>query len=111
MAQIPDHIKNDPVLQEIVRRLVEAYDPIRVYLFGSKVRGDDTPDSDYDLMIIVPDDAPEKLSKPRLALDVLWKYGVGADVLVWPIKKFESIIHLKASLPATILNEGYVVYD
>jgi hypothetical protein len=41
-----------------VRRLVEAYHPERIYLFGSKARGDAGPDSDFDLMVIVSDDAP-----------------------------------------------------
>jgi predicted nucleotidyltransferase len=51
-------IENDPLLAEIVRRLVEAYQPERIYLFGSKARGDAGPDSDYDLMVVVPDSAP-----------------------------------------------------
>jgi HEPN domain/Nucleotidyltransferase domain len=54
---------DDPVLAEIVRRLVVAYHPQRVYLFGSQARGDADEDSDYDLMVIVPDDAsPERRS-------------------------------------------------
>ena len=34
-----DILKRDPVLGEIVRRLVEAYQPERIYLFGSKAPG------------------------------------------------------------------------
>ena len=47
---------SDPVLTEVVRRLVEAYSPERIYLFGSVARGEAGPDSDYDIMVIVPDD-------------------------------------------------------
>ena len=36
----------DPALAEVVRRLVEACVAERVYLFGSKARGDAGPDSD-----------------------------------------------------------------
>ena len=36
----------DPALAEVVRRVVEAYVPERVYLFGSKARGDAGADSD-----------------------------------------------------------------
>ncbi len=36
-----DILKRDPVLGEIVRRLVEAFHPERIYLFGSKARGDE----------------------------------------------------------------------
>lgn len=53
-----DLAQSDPVLAEIVRRLVEAYQPERIYLFGSVARGDAGPNSDYDLLVVVPDDAP-----------------------------------------------------
>lgn len=56
-----------PVLAEIVRRLAEAYRPERIYLFGSTARGDPGPDSDYDLMIIVREDAPLQLLSEDLA--------------------------------------------
>lgn len=43
-------------LDRVVRRLVEAFDPVAVYLFGSRARGDASSDSDYDLMIVLADD-------------------------------------------------------
>jgi predicted nucleotidyltransferase len=48
----------DPVLTEIISKLVEAYEPLNIYLFGSKARGEAGPDSDYDLMVIVTDGLP-----------------------------------------------------
>lgn len=54
-------------LGEMVRRLVEAYEPDRVYLFGSRARGDSGPDSDYDVLVVVPDDAPPERGRSRLA--------------------------------------------
>jgi Nucleotidyltransferase domain len=53
-------IQQDPMLAEIVRSLIEAYQPERIYLFGSLARGEGGPDSDYDLMVVVPDDAPHR---------------------------------------------------
>ncbi len=50
-------LTDDQVLAEIVRRLTEAFQPERIYLFGSKARGESGPDSDYDLLIVVPDEA------------------------------------------------------
>ena len=64
-------IRQDPVLAEIVRRLIEAYQPERIYLFGSLARGEGGPDSDYDLMVVVPDDAPAQRHRSRLAYQVL----------------------------------------
>lgn len=98
------------VLNEIVRRLIEAYEPERIFLFGSIARGDAGPDSDFDLLVIVPDDAPSERKRSRLAYERLWGTGAAADVLVWTKSYFESRLHLKASLSATIAEEGKILY-
>ncbi|MBN2027963.1 MAG: nucleotidyltransferase domain-containing protein [Actinobacteria bacterium] len=100
----------DDVLDEIVRRLIEAYQPERIILFGSIARGDAGPDSDYDLLVIVPDNAPLERRRSRLAYERLWGTGAAADVLVWTKNYFESRLHLKASLSATIAEEGKILY-
>jgi len=105
-----DTLLQDAALTEIVRRLVEAYRPERIYLFGSKARGDAGLDSDYDLMVIVPDDAPPERRRSRLAYEVLWGTGTAADVLVWTRQQFEDRLHVRASLPATVLREGRVLH-
>ncbi len=99
------------VLDEMVRRLVEAYRPEQVYLFGSHARGDAGPDSDFDLMVIVSDHADTELRRSRLAYQVLWGLGAAADVLVWPRSRFDERRHLRSSLPATILAEGRLLYE
>ena len=100
----------DAVLKEILRRLIEAYQPYRIYLFGSKARGDAGPDSDYDLMVVVPDDSPPEKRRSRLAYECLWGTGAAADVLVWTRSAFERRLHLKASLPGVITAEGKLLH-
>ena len=100
----------DPKLAEIVRRLIKAYDPEKIYLFGSKARGDLGPDSDYDLMVIISDDAPAERRRSRLAYQALRGTGIAADVLVWTRQAFEGRLHLKASLPSTVVREGEILY-
>ena len=101
---------NDPRLAEVVRRLIEAYRPDRIYLFGSRARGDAAPDSDYDLLLVVPDDAAPERTRSRLAYERLWETGTAADVLIWKRTLFESRLHLPASLPATIVREGKLLH-
>jgi predicted nucleotidyltransferase len=100
----------DALLAEVVRRLVRALAPERIYLFGAHARGCATADSDYDLMVIVPDDAPPARRRSRVGYEALWGLPVSADVLVWTRTAFEARIHLKASLPATILREGKLLH-
>jgi predicted nucleotidyltransferase len=97
---------DDPVLAEIVRRLVDAYQPERVYLFGSKARGDATPDSDYDLLIVTPDDATAERRNGKLAYEALWGVQASVDAVVCRSSWLHARTHLKASLPGTVLREG-----
>lgn len=100
----------DPRLAEVVRRLVAAFAPERVYLFGSRARGEESPDSDYDLMLVLPDDAPAALRRSGRAYEVLWGLGVAADVLVWTRSAFDARVHLRASLPGMIVREGRLLH-
>jgi len=100
----------DPALNEIVRRLVDSYAPLQVYLFGSKARGDSGPDSDYDLLVVVPDEAPPERKRSRLAYEVLRGTGIAADVLVCARSYFEPRRSLKVSLPGTVLREGRLLH-
>ena len=101
---------SDPDLAEVVRRLVEAYRPERIYLFGSVARGDAGPHSDYDILVIVPDDAQPERRRSRVAYEALWGTGIAADVLVWTAGRFNSRTHLAASLPATVIREGRLLH-
>jgi predicted nucleotidyltransferase len=97
-------------LARIIERLVEVYQPDRIYLFGSKARGDAGPDSDFDLMVVVPHTAEPGYRLAQQAHSLLWDIGTAADILVWSRQAFESRLHLKASLPATIVREGRLLY-
>ena len=101
---------SDPALSEILTRLVTAFQPDLVYLFGSRARGDAGPDSDYDLLIVVPDDALPDQRRSRLGYEALRGTGVAADVVVWTRSAFDSRLHLRASLPSTVVAEGTLLY-
>jgi uncharacterized protein len=101
---------DDPLLTDVVRRLVDVYHPQRIYLFGSTARGDAGPDSDYDLMVILPDEASPDLRREDTGYRALRGTGVAADLQVWPRTHFDSQLHLKASFPSTIVREGKLLY-
>ena len=59
---MPSAKKGEPVidpqiedrLEDVRKRIVEAFDPHRIILFGSYAHGKPTPDSDVDLLIKRP---------------------------------------------------------
>ncbi len=75
-------LNDDPILAEIVRRLVEALKPERIYLFGSKARGESGADSDYDLMVVVPHATEPGYRLAQKAHSLIWGLGTAADILV-----------------------------
>ena len=101
---------NAVILPEILRRVVDTYRPIRVYLFGSEARGDASTDSDIDLAVIVGDDAGLEQSSPRAAAEALWGLERGADVVVFKESEFAARRGVVASLPWTIQREGRLLY-
>jgi excisionase family DNA binding protein len=99
-----------PILTEVVRRLVASYEPERIYLFGSAARGDRTPHSDYDILLVLPDDTPDELLRARRAYEVLWGVGASVDVVVWRRSAFDARSQVTTSLPATVLAEGLLLH-
>jgi predicted nucleotidyltransferase len=106
----PSLLDSDPILAEIVRRLVAAYQPEQVFLFGSRARGEIGHDSDYDLLLVVPDDAPYDRRRSRLAYQVLRGTRVATDVLVWTRSGFDARLGVPASLPAIVHREGTLLH-
>jgi predicted nucleotidyltransferase len=104
-----DH-DQDTVLGDLLRRLIAAYQPERIYLFGSKARGDAGPDSDYDLLIVVPDDASPERRDSKLAYEVLWGVLASVDAVVCRSSWFHARTHLRASLPGTVVREGKLLH-
>ena len=105
-----DASEHGEYLDTAVRRLVAALRPERIYLFGSRARGDADQDSDFDLLIVVPEVVGSPYRLHRRAYDVLWGLGAAVDVLVVSRARFERQREVVASLPATVEREGRLLY-
>jgi Predicted nucleotidyltransferases len=100
------------VVEEMTRRLVEFYRPVRIYLFGSAARGEEGPDSDLDFLVVVPDDIPESLMRSGDVYSRLSGLGMPKDVIPWRRTDFEErAAYVRASLPATVVREGKLLYE
>jgi uncharacterized protein len=100
----------DPRITEIVRRLVEALQPTRIYLFGSRARGEAREESDYDILVLVRSPQEDLGAKRQAAYDAIWGIGVLADVVVMSEEFFLRRRIVLASLPGTVEREGRLLY-
>ena len=108
MNQIPH--ATDPVIEQIVHRLVVALGPERIYLFGSHARGDAGTDSDYDVLVVVPASKLPRYRRDQDAFAALLGIGVAKDVLILTHDEFERQRSVVCSLPATVEREGVLLY-
>jgi uncharacterized protein len=72
---------DDGTLRDLVRRIVESVKPRRIILFGSAVRGGMGPDSDLDLLVVMPDGSHRRRTTQAIYRN-LSGLGVAKDVVV-----------------------------
>ncbi len=101
---------DEAVLQEIVRRLVEALEPDKIILFGSRARGDALPRSDFDLLIIKDSDEPPHRRDAR-AYRAVGMVGACKDLLWYTPSEVVQWADATNHVIARALREGRVLYE
>lgn len=98
------------LLDEAVERLVAAFRPEAIYLFGSHAWGTPTDNSDVDLFVIVPETSESPLERSQRAHGLLGDLGFSKDILVGTRAEVNRFKHLRASLSHQILHRGRKLY-
>jgi predicted nucleotidyltransferase len=98
-------------IARMVKRIVQQFDPEQVILFGSHARGDAGPDSDVDLLVVMPVKGSrlEKGVEIRLALreflgpmdilvttpaDFAWRKDV-VGTIEWPAAREGKVLYAR----------------
>jgi predicted nucleotidyltransferase len=105
------HATAEQALEEVVHHLVEALDPVAIYLFGSRARGTARPDSDFDLMVITPAGDGEAGFDYARAYAPLVGRGIACDVLPVPASDFLEDKDDPTSLCFEVAHYGKKVYE
>ena len=88
----------------LLRSIVDVWAPDGVWLFGSRARGTAQPESDWDLLVVVPDAIAERgATDPMAAWELRKRAGVRADVVVCAKSDFEDA----KSVPNTLAYEAF----
>lgn len=98
------------VIAEMVHRIVSRFNPDKIILFGSHARGQAGPDSDVDLLIVMPSHG----SKRERAIEIyglLAGMGVPKDVIVVTPGEFEAYRDAPGTVIRTARQEGKVLYE
>ena len=72
---------NNPILDELVRRILQVVQPKRLILFGSAARGEMTSESDIDVLVVMPDGIHRRRTAQTI-YSSLTGLGVAKDIIV-----------------------------
>lgn len=96
----------DPKLQQILTTMQMHFPVHKAYLFGSRVKGTDHDDSDYDLLVVIKNSSLSRMDREILARQKIGRIGVAVDIFVYTIEEFNDWKGEISSIPETALNEG-----
>jgi predicted nucleotidyltransferase len=104
----------EEVLSAIVGAIVREVDPERIYLFGSRARGDARADSDMDLLIVEsgsfsPDHGCwQEIKRVRRALS---PFRISKDILVYTADEVAKWQYSVNHIIARALRQGKLLYE
>jgi predicted nucleotidyltransferase len=96
-------------LDEIVRRIVERFDPERIILFGSHARGAAGSDSDVDLLVVMSVEGSRREKAVEIGV-ALHDIRVPKDIIVTTPEDFEWRKEIVGTIERPAAREGKVLY-
>ncbi|MFH1635177.1 MAG: nucleotidyltransferase domain-containing protein [Chloroflexota bacterium] len=97
-------------ISEITQRIVNHSQPEKIILFGSYARGDFGPDSDVDLLVVIPGLKNLRAESTRLR-GVLRGLLVPVDIVVATPEQLDRLGNVAGLVYRDALAEGKVLYE
>lgn len=94
----------------MIDRIVRDFHPVRILLFGSHARGEAGPESDVDLLVVLP----EVADKRQAAVEIrraLREFPVCKDIIVTTLEEIARRGDLVGTVLRPALREGKVLYE
>jgi uncharacterized protein len=100
---------SNEVIEEVKKRLVEVYAPLKIYLFGSYAWGCPTEESDLDFLIVVDDSQEQRHKRGKPGYEALWGLDISKSLMVYTKEELEARLADQNSLIYKIVNQGKVL--
>jgi len=97
-------------IADLGERIAREFQPERIILFGSYAYGKPGPDSDVDLLVVMPVEGSrhEKVVEIRVAINGM---GLAKDVFIVTPEEIEKYRNVVGTIIKTAVHEGKVLYD
>ncbi len=97
------------VIDGMVRKIVKRYDPEQIILFGSYARGDEGPDSDVDLLVVMPVQGSKRAKQVEIRV-LLHDTPLPKDIIVTTPEDFAWRRNIVGTIEEPAAREGKVLY-
>ena len=98
------------LIQTMIDRIVRDFHPLRLILFGSHARGDASPDSDIDLLVVLPQVANKRLAAVAIRR-ALADFPVCKDIVVTTLEEITRRGDLIGTVLRPAFRDGKVLYE
>ncbi len=98
------------MLDEVIARIRKTGHPERIILFGSRARGEERADSDYDLLIIQESKEPRYRRAVEL-YTVLADLPAEVEIMVYTPAEVREWSEVREAFVTTAVREGKLVYE
>ena len=99
----------DRVIADLVHQIVARVGPLRIILFGSSATGTTRPDSDIDLLIVMPEGTHRRRTAQQLYLEIQ-NVPIAFDLVVATPADLERHRDNPGLIYRRILTEGRELY-
>lgn len=96
-------------LNTIVRQIVDLVQPIKIILFGSASRESENKESDYDILVIMPE-GTHRRNTSKLLYKKVAESGIPVDIIVATPEDIEKHKNNIGLIYRSILAEGRELY-
>jgi predicted nucleotidyltransferase len=96
-------------IERMVERIVREFQPDRIILFGSHARGEAGPDSDVDLLVIMPVSRTKRNTCIEIGVS-LHEFRIPKDIVVTTAEDFEWRKEIPGTIERPAAMEGKVLY-
>lgn len=98
-------------IKEIIKRIIEIYNPEKIVLFGSYAYEHPTEDSDLDLLVVKNTHLP-RYKRAREIRKHLWGItDIPKDIIVYTPKEIDDWKNVEEAFITNVMKRGKILYE